>query len=87
MARPIDANLLASKAIVDMESGEAFVSLQDIDSTPTLGEEDTTNRCCRYCENRDVIFQSVNYIPLDNGKVEFIPLRYCPHCGALLIVG
>ena len=39
---------------------------------------------CKYCEDVDVLYDIVCYIPTENGSSIDIPLHYCPACGRKL---
>ena len=39
---------------------------------------------CKYCEDMDEMYQTVCYIPHDNGIATDIPVNFCPYCGRKL---
>ena len=59
MGRLIDADVLRTKAIVDVESGEPFIGLQELDEAPTVDAVPVIRcRGCKYgghCEMEDML--------------------------------
>ena len=39
---------------------------------------------CKYCEDRDALYDVVCYIPTENGSSIDIPVNFCPRCGEKL---
>lgn len=42
---------------------------------------------CKYCEDMDLFYQIVCYIPTESGGAVDIPINYCPACGRKLAEG
>ena len=39
---------------------------------------------CKYCNDLDVLMETVCYIPTNSGGAIDIPVNYCPACGRKL---
>lgn len=47
-------------------------------------EEEDEEVGCKFCEDADEMYNTVCYIPYDNGHATDIPVNFCPNCGRKL---
>lgn len=69
----------------DLGNHTYLITEEAIKNAPTFEAEPVEEYTgCKYCENEDEMYETVCYIPHDNGGSTDIPVNFCPNCGRKL---
>lgn len=80
--RVIEADKLIMK---DLGNNTYLVTEEAIRNAPTFEAEPVReHKGCKYCEDMNEMYETVCYIPHDNGSATDIPVNFCPNCGRKL---
>ena len=68
--------------MIDLGNNNYLVTEEAIRNAPTFEAEPVEeHKGCKYCEDMDEIYyDTVCYIPHDNGNATNIPVNFCPNC-------
>lgn len=58
--------------------------LSEWDYEDDCDDEEDEDMGCKFCEDMDEMYETVCYIPHDNGRATDIPVNFCPNCGRKL---
>lgn len=66
-------------------NGNYLITEEAIRNAPTFEAEPVEeHKGCNYCMDMDEMYETVCYIPHDNGGATDIPVNFCPNCGRKL---
>jgi hypothetical protein len=69
----------------DLGNGTYLITEEAIRNAPTFEAEPVEeHKGCNYCKDEDEMYETVCYIPHDNGGATDIPVNFCPNCGRKL---